>query len=114
MDAKVDDAVVSADEMAQNARAACEFLKAMSHETRLRVLCFLMEGEKSVSELETSLGIRQASVSQQLQRLRAERMVTTRRDGKAVYYSLASNEAREVIAVLYKLFCARSTDSNCR
>jgi len=108
MDALVDDIVVSADEMAKNARQACEFLKAMSHETRLRVLCILMEGEKSVSELEESLGIRQASVSQQLQRLRAERMVVTRRDGKAVYYSLASSEAREVISVLYKLFCAQN------
>ena len=108
MDAMVDDLVISADEMAENARAACEFLKAMSHETRLRVLCLLMEGEKSVSQLEVSLGIRQASVSQQLQRLRAERMVTTRRDGKAVYYSIASNDAREVIAVLYKLFCSKS------
>ena len=108
MDALVDDVIISVDEMAKNANAACEFLKAMSHETRLRVLCILMEGEKSVSELEQSLGIRQASVSQQLQRLRAEKMVVTRRDGKAVYYSLASNEAREVIAVLYKLFCAQS------
>lgn len=108
MDAIVDDAVAVADEMAQSAREACEFLKAMSHETRLLVLCLLMEGEKSVSELEGALGIRQASVSQQLQRLRAERLVTTRRDGKAVYYSLASKEAREVIEVLYKLFCAKS------
>lgn len=108
MDAMVDDIVVSADEMAENAKAACDFLKAMSHETRLRVLCLLLEGEKSVSELETSLGIRQASVSQQLQRLRAERMVSTRRDGKAVYYSLSGNEAREVITVLYKLFCAKT------
>ncbi len=108
MDALVDDVVVSADEMAKNARSACEFLKAMSHETRLRVLCILMEGEKSVSELEETLGIRQASVSQQLQRLRAEKMVVTRRDGKAVYYSLASNDAREIISVLYKLFCAQS------
>ncbi len=108
MDVLVDDVVISADVMAKNARTACEFLKAMSHETRLRVLCLLMEGEKSVSELEESLGIRQASVSQQLQRLRAEKMVVTRRDGKAVFYSLASPEAREVIAVLYKLFCAQS------
>jgi len=108
MDAMVDDVVISADEMAQNARSACEFLKALSHETRLRVLCLLMEGEKSVSELEDSLGIRQASVSQQLQRLRAERLVSTRRDGKAVYYSLASTDARELIAVLYKLFCSKS------
>ncbi len=107
MDTVVDEVVVSAAEMAENARSACEFLKALSHETRLRVLCLLMEGEKSVSELERALGIRQASVSQQLQRLRAERMVVTRRDGKAVYYSIASNDAREVIAVLYKIFCAQ-------
>ena len=107
MDVVVDEVVVSAAEMAENARSACEFLKALSHETRLRVLCLLMEGEKSVSELERALGIRQASVSQQLQRLRAERMVVTRRDGKAVYYSIASNDAREVIAVLYKIFCAQ-------
>lgn len=108
MDASVDEVNVSADEMAEKARSACEFLKAMSHETRLKVLCLLMEGEKSVSELEDCLGIRQASVSQQLQRLRAERLVETRRDGKAVYYTLASTEAREVIAVLYKLFCSQS------
>jgi ArsR family transcriptional regulator len=106
MDALVEEVTISADEMAENARSACEFLKAMSHETRLRVLCHLMEGEKSVSELENVLGIRQASVSQQLQRLRAEKMVSTRRDGKAVYYSISSHEAREVISVLYKLFCA--------
>jgi len=108
MDAVVDEVVVSAAEMAENARSACDFLKALSHETRLRVLCLLMEGEKSVSQLEAELGIRQASVSQQLQRLRAERMVVTRREGKSVYYSLASNDAREVIAVLYKIFCAKS------
>lgn len=108
MDVKVNEAASSAVEMAESARSACEFLKAMSHETRLRVLCFLMEGEKSVSELEEVLNIRQASVSQQLQRLRAEKLVTTRRDGKAVYYSLASNEARELIEVLYKLFCSKT------
>lgn len=108
MDATVDEAKTAALEMAENARSACEFLKAMSHETRLRVLCFLIEGEKSVSELEEALNIRQASVSQQLQRLRAERLVTTRREGKAVYYSLASNDARDLIDVLYKLFCSKN------
>ncbi len=111
MDVQTDQDVVPIDDLAQNARTACDFLKALSHETRLKVLCLLMEGEKSVSELEAALGIRQASVSQQLQRLRAERMVATRRDGKAVYYSLESNEVREVISVLYRLFCSQSSCS---
>ena len=108
MDAQVATAGQTAEMMSASAQTACEFLKAMSHETRLKVLCLLMEGEKSVSELEQALGIRQASVSQQLQRLRAERMVKTRRDGKIVFYSLDSVEAREVIAVLYRLFCSKT------
>ena len=93
------------DEMSKNARQASEFLKALSHESRLMILCLLMQQERSVTELEQLLGIRQASVSQQLQRLRGERLVTTRRVGKQIYYSLASDEARAVIGVLYEIFC---------
>ena len=95
------------DEMAKNAREASEFLKAMSHESRLMILCLLMQQERSVTELEEVLGIRQASVSQQLQRLRGERLVSTRRVGKQIYYSLASEEARAVIGVLYEIFCKK-------
>lgn len=95
------------DEMSRNAREASEFLKALSHESRLMILCLLMQEERSVTELEELLNIRQASVSQQLQRLRGERLVTTRRVGKQVYYSLASEEARAVIAVLYEVFCKK-------
>ena len=108
MDSRVLPVTHSTEAMAENASMACDFLKTLSHETRLKVLCMLLEGEKSVSELEQALGIRQASVSQQLQRLRAEKMVKTRRQGKAVYYSLDSIEAREIIAVLYKLFCSEN------
>jgi DNA-binding transcriptional ArsR family regulator len=95
------------DEMSRNAREASEFLKALSHESRLMILCLLMQEERSVTELEELLNIRQASVSQQLQRLRGERLVTTRRVGKQVYYALASEEARAVIAVLYEVFCKK-------
>ena len=97
------------DEMAKNAREASEFLKALSHESRLMILCLLMQKERSVTELEQLLNIRQASVSQQLQRLRGERLVTTRRDGKQIYYSLASEEAKAVIGVLYEIFCKKMT-----
>ncbi|WP_322097492.1 metalloregulator ArsR/SmtB family transcription factor [Pelagibius sp. Alg239-R121] len=95
----------SMEEMVSNARAASDFLKAIAHEHRLLILCILAEGEKSVRELELKLNMRQPSVSQQLARLRAERLVATRREGKTIYYSLASEHARELISVLYRMFC---------
>lgn len=94
------------DQMAENAQAASDLLKALSNETRLMILCMLADEEKSVSDLEELLDMRQPTVSQQLARLRADRLVTTRRDGKLIYYGLASSEARAVIEVLYDIFCA--------
>ncbi len=91
--------------MASNARNAAGFLKALAHEGRLMILCHLGSGEKSVGELETLLDTRQAAVSQMLARLREEGFVTTRREGKAIYYSLADENTSEIIGLLYKLFC---------
>src|ERR1700746_1275111 len=95
------------DRMADNAKRASEFLKALAHESRLMMLCILAEGEKSVSELEDLLNLRQPTVSQQLARLRADGLVSTRRDGKAIYYRLASEEARVVIGAIYDVFCRK-------
>src|SRR5579859_1774014 len=95
------------DRMADNAKRASEFLKALAHESRLVILCILAEGEKSVSELEQELGLRQPTVSQQLARLRADGLVSTRRDGKVIYYNLASDEARTVIGAIYDVFCRK-------
>ena len=95
------------DRMAENAKRASDFLKALAHESRLLMLCILAEGEKSVSELEQELELRQPTVSQQLARLRADGLVSTRRDGKVVYYSLASDEARTVIGAIYDVFCRK-------
>ncbi len=92
-------------EMADNAQSAAAFLKALAHEGRLMILCHLGSGEKSVSELEELLNMRQAAVSQMLARLREEGFVTPRRDGKVIYYSLADESTSEIIALLYKLFC---------
>lgn len=97
---------VSQSDMMANAHAAAGFLKVLANEHRLLLLCLLAEGERSVSSLEEQLGLRQPAVSQQLARLRAEGMVDTRRDGKAIYYSLSSEEARRVVQLLYELFCA--------
>jgi DNA-binding transcriptional ArsR family regulator len=91
----------------RRARDASDFLKAMSHESRLLLLCLLAERERSVTELEDILSLRQANVSQQLARLRLDGLVDTRRDGKAVYYHLASEDVRRMIAVIYDIFCAR-------
>lgn len=88
-----------------SAQEAAEFLKALSHGARLVILCLLVEGEKSVTELEQTLNLRQPAVSQQLARLRADNLVETRRDGKNVYYSLARPEVREIIAALHRAFC---------
>ena len=93
------------DRMMESARAASGFLKALSNENRLMILCLLAKGEKSVTELETVLALRQPTVSQQLARLRAEELVTTRRAGKTIYYALASDEARRLMALLYEIFC---------
>ncbi|MBS4082824.1 MAG: helix-turn-helix transcriptional regulator [Rhizobiales bacterium] len=93
------------DQLMRNAREASDFLKALSHESRLLLLCLLAEGERSVTELETILSLRQPTVSQQLARLRFDGMVTTRRDGKVIYYSLANENVRQVISVIYGIFC---------
>jgi DNA-binding transcriptional ArsR family regulator len=93
------------DMLLTNARQASEFLKALSHEVRLLILCFLIDGEKSVSEIEQLLELRQPAVSQQLARLRADGLVEARRNGKNIYYSLSRSEVREVIQVLHEVFC---------
>lgn len=94
-------------QMIESALEATDFLKALANQNRLLILCHLVEGEKSVTELEALLGIRQPTLSQQLARLRAEDLVTTRREAKTIYYALASTEAGLVIQLLYKMFCER-------
>jgi len=95
-----------AQDMGANAANAAAFLKTLAHEGRLMILCHLESGEKSVGELETLLGIRQAAVSQMLARLRDETLVKTRRDGKTVYYSLSDPNTERMIALLHDMFCA--------
>lgn len=91
--------------MADRAKEAADFLKALAHEGRLMILCHLFASEKSVSELEALLGARQAAVSQQLARLRLEGLVSTRRDGKAIYYSLGDERVAALIGTMHDLFC---------
>lgn len=101
-----DDGRAPVEEMITQAETASAFLKALSHEGRLMILCHLSTGEKTVSELEELLSSRQAAVSQQLARLRLEGLVTPRRDGKAIYYSLADARAQRMLDLMHELFCS--------
>ena len=94
------DVVVQADE-------AAGYLKVLAHEGRLMILCHLLDGEKSVTELETLLESRQAAVSQQLARLRFEGLVKARREGKVIYYSLSDPKTARMIGLLNELFCQK-------
>jgi len=91
--------------LAVHAATASGFLKALGHDGRLMILCYLTTGPKSVTELENLLSARQAVVSQQLARLRLEGMVSARREGQAIFYSILDPKVREILDVLYRLFC---------
>jgi DNA-binding transcriptional ArsR family regulator len=99
------EAAFDLDMLVANARGASEFLKALSHESRLMILCLLVDGEKSVSDIEQTLRLRQPAVSQQLARLRADNLVEARRNGKNIYYSIARSEVRDIIEALHRAFC---------
>jgi DNA-binding transcriptional ArsR family regulator len=77
----------------------------------LLVLCNLANGEKSVGQLQSIIGLSQSALSQHLARLRQDGLVQTRRESQTIYYSLSSDEASRVIAVLYELYCSPGLDS---
>lgn len=93
------------DDLVVQSNDAANFLKALGHDGRLMILCHLLDGPKSVTELENLLSARQAVVSQQLARLRLEGLVSARREGQAIFYSILDPKVVEVLAVLAKLFC---------
>jgi len=94
-------------EMKDNATKASELLKVMANQSRLMILCNLLDGEKSVQELQEPVGLSQSALSQQLAVLRGQQLVTTRRVAQSVFYSIASAEAETVIGTLYDLYCRK-------
>ena len=94
------------------ATKATGLLKALANRDRLLLLCQLSQGEHCVSELEDLLSIQQPTLSQQLGVLREERLVNTRREGKQIFYNIASKEALAVMQVLYQQFCAPDEKEN--
>jgi len=105
----VDTHTLDLDSMKTAAAQACRLMKVLSNPDRLMLLCQLSQGEKRVGELEEMLGIAQPTLSQQLTVLREEELVTTRRDGKRIYYQIASPQALAVMQVLYAQFCSENS-----
>lgn len=89
------------------AGCACGLLKTLANPDRLLLLCRLTQGEFCVSDLEAMTGIRQPTLSQQLTVLREVKLVNTRREGKQIFYTIASKEAMAVLEVLYALYCPK-------
>ena len=93
------------EEMQTAAGCACRLMKVLANPDRLLILCQLSQGERRVGELEVLLGIVQPTLSQQLTVLRDEELVSTRREGKNIYYALTSRKALALMQVLYEQFC---------
>ena len=99
------DTVMDIDILRSSADEASRLMKVLSNPDRLLLLCQLALGEKRVGELEELVGIVQPTLSQQLGVLRDENLVSTRREGKNIYYQIASSQALAVMNVLYEQFC---------
>ena len=102
--AKENNSMTNSEQIVDQARSASSQLKAMAHESRLAILFHLYNGDKSVSQLEALLDMRQPAVSQQLARLRSDQMVSTERRGKQVYYSITSQHAFVIVELLHRLY----------
>lgn len=98
-------ALPSPQEMARHASAAAELLKALAHPARLLVLCQLVEGERSVGELQPITGLSMSALSQHLAVFREMALVNTRRESQTIFYSLAEGPAASVLDALYAAYC---------
>lgn len=91
--------------MRKRAGEAAAMMRALSHEARLLVLCELVGGERSAGELVASSGLSQSALSQHLAKLRDEGLVTTRRDGQMIFYSIGDQRAEKILGVLNNIYC---------
>jgi ArsR family transcriptional regulator, virulence genes transcriptional regulator len=93
-------------DLQENSLRASRLLRAMSNEKRLMILCNLLGGEISVQQIQKATGLSQSTVSQQLAILRAEKLVTNRRQAQSVLYGINSHEAEQILETLYRIFCS--------
>jgi DNA-binding transcriptional ArsR family regulator len=100
---------IQTNEMLAAADEASTMLKALSNRHRLILFCQLTEKERSVGELAALLKIRDSTVSQHLALLRKDGLVTARRDGQTIWYSIGSPQARELVRTLYRVYCGTTS-----
>ena len=101
-------------ELGAHAETAAVLLRAMSSKARLLVLCNLVEGERSVGELQRIVGLSQSALSQHLAVLRRTKLVETRREAQTIYYRLAGGAASAVLETLHSIYCAPSAGGKSR
>jgi Predicted transcriptional regulators len=95
-------------QMARKAEAAATLMRSLAHPGRLKVLCELSHGECNVGDLAQTAGLSQSALSQHLARLREDGFVSTRREGQAIYYSVADPKVLKVVRLLYELYCGKA------
>jgi DNA-binding transcriptional ArsR family regulator len=94
----------------EKAEAASSFLKSLANPNRLMIACALLDGERSVGELEIDLGLRQPSLSQQLAELRETGVVEARREAKQVFYRISDQRTVALLTTLHQIFYGRLPD----
>lgn len=105
---------VRLEELHGNAGQACDLLKAIANESRLLVLCKLVDGEMSVGELQEAVGMSQSAMSQHLALLRQNRLVARTRKGQFIYYRIVSEDALAIIKTLHARFCGKPAGRTAR
>jgi DNA-binding transcriptional ArsR family regulator len=101
---------IDARAMAREAEAAVELLKALANPQRLRILCLLIEGERSVTQINARIPLSQSALSQHLAVLRDQELVVTRRQSQTVFYQVAEGPAHRIIEILHDMYCPIETD----
>ena len=99
---------MNAEMMHKKANLAGDLLKVLANPSRLQILCFLIDGEKPVQEIERQIGMRQSALSQHLAVLRADGLVRTRRQAQTIFYSVVEGPALSVIQTLHREFCEKN------
>jgi len=94
-----------------HATEVASLMKILANSHRLLIMCELHKGECNVGQLQRAVGISQSALSQHLAKLRAENLVAVRRDAQTIHYSLTDPNLRDVMALLYRLYCAPSSDT---
>jgi DNA-binding transcriptional ArsR family regulator len=91
--------------LADHSNVAAALLSAMANPKRLMILCSLVKGEVPVGVLANQVGLSQSALSQHLSKLRAQKLVKTRRDAQTIYYSSSSEPVMKVLTTLEDIYC---------